>query len=103
MPTFLDIRTYRYRGHSMSDPATYRTKEEVEEEQLRDPIQRLHNWIVDQEIATDEQLQALDKELKDEAKANEKFAMNGSQPALNALYDHVYVDWPFDIEGPELP
>lgn len=103
MPTFLDVRTYRYRGHSMSDPANYRTKEEVEEEQLRDPIQRLHNWLVDQGIATDDQLKELDKELKEEAKASEKFAMNGTQPSLNALYDHVYVDWPFDIEGPEVP
>ena len=43
------------------------------------------------------------QELKEEAKASEKFAMNGTQPSLNALYDHVYVDWPFDIEGPEVP
>ncbi len=99
-PTFLDIRTYRYKGHSMSDPATYRTKEEVEEEQKRDPIQRMHNWLVDQGIKTDEELQDLDKHYKDKAKEATKFAEDGDFPPLSAIYDNVYVEWDADHEGP---
>lgn len=99
-PTLLHVHTYRYRGHSMSDPATYRTRDEVDEEKERDPIQRLHNWIVDQGIETDENLKALDKQLKDEAKAAIKFAEASPQPPLSDLYDHVYVEWPWEIEGP---
>ena len=103
MPTLIDIRTYRYRGHSMSDPAKYRTKEEVEQAQGLDPIQRLHNWLVEQGIKSDDELKELDKQLKAEAKQSEKFAEEGEQPPLSALYDNVYVDWPYDVEGPVVP
>lgn len=99
-PAFLDIRTYRYRGHSMSDPATYRTKEEVQDAQERDPIQRLHNWIVDQGIATDDELKEVDKAMKQEAKDAEKFAEESEQPPISDIYDKVYVDWSWDQEGP---
>lgn len=101
-PTFLDIHTYRYRGHSMSDPATYRSKEEVQDAQAKDPIQRLHNWIVDAGLKTDEELKALDKSLKDEAKACEKFAEESDFPPLSAIYDYTYVDWPWEHEGPKI-
>ena len=99
-PAFLDIRTYRYRGHSMSDPATYRTKEEVQDAQERDPIQRLHNWIVDQGIATDDALKEIDKAMKQEAKDAEAFAEQSEQPPISDIYDKVYVDWSWDQEGP---
>ncbi len=100
-PHFLDIRTYRYRGHSMSDPAKYRTKEEVQDAQDRDPIQRLHNWIVDNDIRSEEDLKALDKAMKQEAKDAEAFAESSEQPPIDFIYDKVYVDWTWEQEGPE--
>ncbi len=93
LPTFLDVLTYRYRGHSMSDPAKYRTKEEVEKHQRRDPIARLGNWMVDSGIATQEQLDEIDAEAKKEAKESVKFADQSEQPDPSTLTDHVYVDW----------
>jgi pyruvate dehydrogenase E1 component alpha subunit len=93
LPTFLDVRTYRYRGHSMSDPAKYRTKEEVEEHQRRDPITRLGNWMVDSGIATEDQLDEIDAESKKAAKESVKFADKSEQPDPSTLTEHVYVDW----------
>ena len=79
-------------------------------EAIADRVEAILQERPEKEIPADEigaflmqELKELDKELKEEAKASEKFAMNGTQPSLNALYDHVYVDWPFDIEGPEVP
>ena len=99
LPTLIDIKTYRFRGHSMSDPAKYRTKEEVTQEQDRDPIQTLHNWLVEEGIRTDEQLGELDKQLKAHVKQCEKQAGEDPQPPDSALYSDVYVDWPFDFDG----
>ena len=97
-PTFLDIRTYRYRGHSMSDPASYRTKDEVTDEQQLDPIQSLHNWLVEAGVATDEELGQIDRAAKDEMKAAIKAADAAPFPPDSALYEDIYVEWPFPIE-----
>ena len=102
-PTFLDVRTYRYRGHSMSDPATYRTKDEVKDAQQRDPIERLGRFLIEQEIRTEEQLKAIDQTMKDEAKEAEAFAESSDFPPLKALYEDAYVEWPWEHEGPALP
>ena len=59
-PTFLEFKTYRYRGHSMSDPQKYRTKEEVEEYKKRDPIEMTKDRILTNGIATEEDLAAID-------------------------------------------
>ncbi len=98
-PSFLDIRTYRYRGHSMTDPADYRSKEEVEQEQdLRDPIVRLRNWILNNKIATQEELNAIDDAMDAECKASVVFADQSPMPDVSELTTDVYVEWPFDIE-----
>ena len=102
-PTFLDVKTYRFRGHSMSDPATYRTKDEVKAQEGRDPILTLRAWLVAQKIRTEADLDALEKEVKTKAKASIEFAEASEQPDIQAIYDHVYVQWDAEIEGPSLP
>jgi len=101
-PSFLDVQTYRFRGHSMSDPATYRTKEELNSEMGRDPIQQLHNWLVEHGAKTDDELKAMDKEAKAQAKEAEAYADAQPFPDDGALTRDVYVEWPFDIEGTDL-
>ena len=97
-PTLVEVRTYRYRGHSMSDPATYRTKEEVESAQRKDPIQRFTRWLVEHEVCTEDELQEIDKRGKQTAKDAVKFADKADFPAADALIEDVYVEWPDQID-----
>ncbi len=96
-PTFLEIKTYRYRGHSMSDAQKYRTKDEVEEYRKLDPITQVLNTIKEKEYATDEEIEAIKKEVKESVKECEKFAEESPFPDLNILHDVVYEqeDYPF--------
>ncbi|MBH25922.1 MAG: pyruvate dehydrogenase (acetyl-transferring) E1 component subunit alpha [Myxococcales bacterium] len=91
-PTFLDVRTYRFRGHSMSDPATYRTKDELTEEQERDPLGFLYNALVELGAATEEELEGYDKECKKEAKAALKKAEDAPFPDDDSVLDYIYVN-----------
>src|SRR5947199_9737355 len=65
-PTFLEIKTYRYRRHSMSDPAKYRTKEELEEYREKDPINQVFKTITENKWATEEQIEQLNDKVKQE-------------------------------------
>ncbi|SDQ47233.1 pyruvate dehydrogenase (acetyl-transferring) E1 component subunit alpha [Flagellimonas zhangzhouensis] len=96
-PTFLEMKTYRYRGHSMSDAQHYRTKEEVEEYKKIDPITQVKDVILEKGYATEEELKAADKRVKDLVKECEEFAENSDFPPLEQLYDTVYEqeDYPF--------
>lgn len=96
-PWFLEIRTYRYRGHSMSDPETYRTKEELEEYKKIDPIQRLRKYIIDQEIAKEEELDEIDENVEQEVLDAIDFAEESDFPDVEDLYKHVFKedDYPF--------
>jgi pyruvate dehydrogenase E1 component alpha subunit len=89
-PAFVEARTYRYRGHSMSDPASYRTKEELEKYRLEDPITRLRAQLAREGKLTNEQFDALDKRAKEEAMASVKFAEDSPEPPLDDLYDYTY-------------
>lgn len=89
-PTLLDIRTYRYRGHSMSDAQHYRTKEEVEEYKKIDPITQVLDVIIENKYATDEQIQAIDQRVRDLVAECEKFAEESPFPSKNVMYDVVY-------------
>ena len=91
-PAFVEARTYRYRGHSMSDPASYRTKEELEKYRLEDPIIRLRAQLTREGKLTNEQFDALDKKAKDAALASVKFAEKSPEPPLEDLYAYTYVD-----------
>jgi pyruvate dehydrogenase E1 component alpha subunit len=90
-PAFVEVRTYRYRGHSMSDPASYRTKEELEKYRLDDPITRLRAQLTREGKLTNEKFDELDKEAKDMALAAVKFAEQSPEPPLEKLYDYTYV------------
>ena len=89
-PTFLDIRTYRYRGHSMSDAQHYRTKEEVEEYKKIDPITQVLDVIKAKKYVTDAEIEAIDERVKDLVAECEKFAEESPFPQKNVMYDVVY-------------
>src|SRR3954447_11809929 len=89
-PAFLEVRTYRYRGHSMSDPASYRTKEELENYRLDDPIIRLRAQLTREGKLTNEQFDQLDKRAKETVLASVKFAEESSELAVEKLHDYVY-------------
>ena len=96
-PTLLDIKTYRYRGHSMSDAQHYRTKDEVDEYKKIDPISQVLKVIKDKKYATDAEVKAWDKEVKDKVEECQKFAEESPFPDKQLLYDIVYdqEDYPF--------
>ncbi|MEM9077881.1 MAG: pyruvate dehydrogenase (acetyl-transferring) E1 component subunit alpha [Bacteroidota bacterium] len=96
-PTFLEMKTYRYRGHSMSDAQHYRTKEEVEEYKKIDPITQVKDVILEKGYATEEEIKVMDKRVKDLVSECEKFAEDSDFPPIQQLYDTVYEqkDYPF--------
>lgn len=96
-PTFLELKTYRYRGHSMSDAQKYRTKEEVAEYQKIDPITQVKDILKDKNYASDKEIKAIDKRVKDLVAECEKFAEESDFPDIQTMYDVVYEqkDYPF--------
>jgi pyruvate dehydrogenase E1 component alpha subunit len=94
VPTLLEVRTYRFMGHSMSDAVsgTYRTKAELEEYMKRDPIALLHVRMQENGELTDEQLHALDEELKAIVQDAWDFADASPELPLEALFEDVYAD-----------
>ena len=89
-PYILEMLTYRYRGHSMSDPAKYRTREEVSKvRQERDPIERLRAVMLEEGITDDEALKKLDKEVKDIVSDAAEFAQDSPEPDPSELYTDV--------------
>jgi pyruvate dehydrogenase E1 component alpha subunit len=90
-PFILQMETYRYRGHSMSDPAKYRTREEVERVRTeRDPIQTLHNHLVDEGVMTDDELKKIDQSVKKIVTAAADFAIADPEPDPSELYTDIY-------------
>jgi pyruvate dehydrogenase E1 component alpha subunit len=96
-PYFLEVQTYRYKGHSVSDPAKYRTKEEVQEYKDRDPIKITERTILDNKIATEDELKEIENKIKEEIKAAVKFAEESDYPDPSELYTDNYLqeDYPF--------
>ena len=93
-PTLLEVRTYRFMGHSMSDAAsgTYRPKSELEEWQKRDPIVLLREHMQERNELTDDQLHELDEAIKAQVQDAWDFAEQSPEPPLEALYEDVLVD-----------
>src|SRR5438105_2751827 len=91
-PAFVEIRTYRYRGHSMSDPASYRTKQELEKYRLDDPISRLRAQLTREGKLTNEQFDQIDKHAKETVLASVRFAEKSPQLPLDKLYDYTYAN-----------
>lgn len=96
-PTFLEFKTYRFRGHSMSDPQKYRTKEEVAEWKQRDPIELIKDRILSQKIATEEELAAIDAKIKVQVDESVTFAEESPWPKPEEAFEDIYVqqDYPF--------
>ena len=91
-PYFLEVLTYRYRGHSMGDPERYRQSEEVKRWQENDPIGIFHKYLMDHEVATQEELDELDKKIEADVQSAVQFAESSPEPAPEALFEHIYVD-----------
>lgn len=96
-PYFLEIKTYRYKGHSISDPATYRTKEELKSYQEKDPVKMLERKMLEGKIATEEEIKKIKDKVKKEVEASVKFAEESPFPDPSELYEDNYVedDYPF--------
>jgi pyruvate dehydrogenase E1 component alpha subunit len=91
-PIILEMKTYRYRGHSMSDPAKYRTREEVQTvREKRDPIEHLGQRMVAEGVATDDDLKAIDKETRQVVNTAAEFATESPEPDASELYTDVLV------------
>jgi len=90
-PYFVEVQTYRYRGHSMSDPQKYRTKEEMEAKKNEDPIVRTRLYVLENDLATDEQLDQIDEEVKAEVMASVEFAEQSPLPDISTMYEDVFV------------
>jgi len=96
-PTLLDIRTYRYKGHSMSDPQKYRAKDEVEQYKKQDPVEVVKATILKNKYATEKQLENIENRVKDLVDESVKFAEESPEPTADELYKDVYFtpDYPF--------
>lgn len=99
-PTLLDIRTYRYKGHSMSDPQKYRTKEEVSEWMEQDPIEHCLRVIQQNKWLSDVEIEEINAWVKKEVEESVEFAENSPYPEAHELYEDVYMqsDYPYIVE-----
>lgn len=97
IPSLLEFVTYRYKGHSMSDPAAYRTKEEVETYKEQDPILKLKALMLKKKVANEATLEAIDRKVKDQIAQAVAFAEASSFPDPATVYHYVYkqADYPF--------
>lgn len=92
-PVLMDVWTYRYRGHSMSDPSKYRTRDEVDSiRKNRDPITTFREYIIEKGLLKEEELKAIEKEIVAEIKDIEKFLATTSEPLPEELYTNIYAE-----------
>lgn len=85
----IDLKTYRYKGHSASDPAKYRTKDELESYKQQDPIVQLKSRMIETGVLSEEQYRKLDDEVKEEVQAAVDFAEKSEEPALHTMYEDI--------------
>ena len=99
-PTLLEMKTYRYKGHSISDPQKYRSKEEVDEYKEQDPIQRVLKTILENGLATQAEIEAIDSKIANLVEASVKFAEESPLPDDSEVYKDVYIDanYPFIVD-----
>lgn len=96
-PTLLEVKTYRYKGHSMSDPAKYRTKEEMEEYKLQDPIETTLHKLKEEYKISEQDIEAIKERVKAQVEEAVKFAEESPWPDDSEVYKNVYIqeDYPF--------
>lgn len=99
-PTLLELKTYRYKGHSISDPQKYRTKDEVEEYKGRDPIHNVLTTIYEKKYASEQEIAAIDKRVEDAVNQSVKFAEESPWPNDDEVYKDIYrqADYPFIVD-----
>lgn len=90
LPTLLEIRTYRFMGHSMSDPGNYRTRAEIEKHQERDPIKLFTESLLEQKVIEQSAIDEIEKRVREEVEHSVRFAEESPLPDLKELYTHVY-------------
>lgn len=91
-PYFLEMNTYRFRGHSMGDPERYRKAEEVKKWQENDPIGIFNKYLLDKKIATRKQLDEIEARAEQEVNEAVEFAENSPEPTMEELFTNVYVE-----------
>ena len=96
-PSFIEMKTYRYRGHSLSDPAKYRSKEEVEEYKEKDPIEEVAKILISKKWATEKDLEKIQDEIHNEIDDAVQFAEESPYPDDSEVYKDIYAedDYPF--------
>jgi pyruvate dehydrogenase E1 component alpha subunit len=90
-PQIIEVKTYRYKGHSMSDPAKYRTKEEVDGYKMHDPIELLRSKLIQQNHIDEDQIKEIEKRVKSVVQEAVDFAQISSEPNENELYTDIYI------------
>jgi len=93
-PTLIEARTYRFRGHSMSDPvhSHYRTKDEVEEQKKFDPLVMFQNYLLEKKHLTNDKIKAYEDEIKTIVMESVEFAENSPEPPIEALFEDIYAN-----------
>jgi len=91
-PWFIELRTYRYRGHSMSDPQKYRSKEEMEDYQKTDPVERLKTYILDNKVANQKKVDEIESKIEQEVLDAIDFAEESPFPDPEALYEDMFAE-----------
>ena len=88
-PILVEMQTYRFRGHSMSDPQTYRTKDEVERERQQDCLQTLRDHMISAKAATEDDFDKLEEEISEIVEDSVDFAEESPEPEMHTIFDHV--------------
>jgi pyruvate dehydrogenase E1 component alpha subunit len=99
-PTLLEVKTYRYKGHSMSDPAKYRSKEELEAYKEKDPINQVLHTILHNNWATEQEIEAINEKVRLEVEESVTFAEESPWPDDSEVYKDIYVedDYPYIVD-----
>lgn len=99
-PTLLEIKTYRYKGHSISDPQKYRTKDEVDEYRSKDPIQQILQTILQNQFATEAEISLINNRVDEMVRTSVQFAEESPWPDDSEVLKDVYVDenYPFIVD-----
>lgn len=91
-PVLVESLTYRWFGHSTSDPGKYRTKEEVDEWKKKDPLVQFKNYLIENKIATEEELNKMDAKSKETVEDSVKFAQSSPEPSLKSAFEDIFAD-----------
>ena len=91
-PVLVESLTYRWHGHSTSDPGKYRTKQEVDEWKKKDPIVKYKKYMMENNLASEEELDDIDRKSMDAVEASVKFAMESPEPTLESAFEDIFAD-----------